>query len=166
MSNRFILSVRAGSNGRVEAAVARHLPHRSGFAAFPHPALLMSNPVSSRASSPDVNEPWGRERVDAQKSVETVPRHSALLSAPPYRSMPGSDGLGQEAAQAVAVAGDAIVCVMPAQHASQPAMLFEQRRVHPPFQFLPQFLQLADQVLRAVAKSANGAAPFWRRRAA
>src|SRR6516165_10133489 len=132
-------------SGRVEAAVARRLPHRSGLAAFPHPALLMSYPVSSRASSPDVNQPWGRERVGAQKSDETVPRHSALLSAPPYGSMPGSDGLGQEAAQAVAVAGDAIVCVMPAQHASQPSMLFAQRRVHPPFQLLPQFLQLADQ---------------------
>src|SRR5215813_671238 len=87
--------------GRVEAAVARRLPHRSGLAAFPHPALLMSYPVSGRSSSPDVNQPWGRERVGAQKSDETVPRHSALLSAPPYGSMPGSDGLGQEAAQAV-----------------------------------------------------------------
>ena len=81
-------------SGRVEATVTRRLPHRSGLAAFPHPALLMSNPVSSRASSPDVNEPWGRQRVGAQKSVETIPRHSTLLPAPPYRSMPGSDGLG------------------------------------------------------------------------
>jgi NAD(P)-dependent dehydrogenase (short-subunit alcohol dehydrogenase family) len=59
--------------------------------------------------------------------------------------MPGSDGLGQETAQAVAVAGDAIVCVVPSQHASQPSMLFAQRRMHPPFQCLPQFLQLANQ---------------------
>ena len=59
--------------------------------------------------------------------------------------MPGSDGLGQEAAQAVAVAGDAVVGIVPTQHTSQPSVLFAQRPVHPPFQFLPQFLQLADQ---------------------
>src|SRR5271157_4503026 len=57
-------------SGRVEAAVARRLPHRSGLAAFPHPALLMSNPVSSRSSSPDVHEPRRRQRVGAQKSIE------------------------------------------------------------------------------------------------
>jgi len=60
-------------SGRVEAAVARRLPHRSGLAAFPHPALLMSNPVSSRSASPDVNEPRRRQWVGAQKSVEPVP---------------------------------------------------------------------------------------------
>jgi hypothetical protein len=31
------------------------------------------------------------------------------------------------------------------QHTSQPSVLFAQRPVHPPFQFLPQSLQLADQ---------------------
>src|SRR6476620_11097335 len=69
---------------------------------------------------------------------------SARLTAPPYRCVPGSHGLGQEAAQPVGVAGDAIVGVVPTHHARQPIVLFAYGRVPPPFHLLPQFLQLAD----------------------
>src|SRR5271163_3689846 len=131
-------------SGRVEAAVARRLPHRSGLAAFPHPALLMSIPVSGRSPSPDVNEPGRRQRVDVQKSVEAIPRQSSLLAAPPQYAMPCFDGLVPEAAQAIAVAGDAEIGVVPAQHASQPSMLLAKSRVHPSFQLVPQYLQLTD----------------------
>src|SRR5271154_1078257 len=110
-------------NGRVEAAVTRRLPHRSGLAAFPHPALLMSIPVSGCSPSPDVNDPGRRQRIGSKNRVEPVPRHSSLLAEPPQYSMPCSDGLVLEAAKAIAVASDAVIGVVPAQHASQPSML-------------------------------------------
>src|SRR5271155_4766183 len=125
---------RTKGTGRVEAAVARRLPHRSGLAAFPHPALLMSIPVSGRSPSPDVNEPGRRQRVDVQKSVEAIPRQSSLLAAPPQYAMPCFEVLVPEAAKAIAVAGDAEIGVVPAQHASQPSMLLAKSRVHPSFQ--------------------------------
>src|SRR5271154_796866 len=122
-SSQELTATREDPSGRVEAAVARRLPHRSGLAAFPHPALLMSIPVSGCSPSPAVNDPGRWQRIGAKNRVEAVPRHSSLLAAPPQYAMPCSDGLVRKTAKAIAVAGDAEIGVVPTQHASQPSML-------------------------------------------
>jgi hypothetical protein len=40
-----------------------------------------------------------------------------------------------------------VVGILAAQRARQPSMLLAELRVHPPFQFLPHFLQLPDRAL-------------------
>ena len=88
-----------------------------------------------------------RESTDRQYALAAKARE---LGWPADRIVVIDEDLGLSGSGFVARSGFArltaeVACVMPAQHASQPSMLFARWRVHPTFQLLPQFPQLADQ---------------------
>src|SRR5919109_1560665 len=102
--------------------VAHNPLHGSGHAAFPHPALALGNDAKSHQGIGMIqSHSWQPALLKALKSLGG---HSALVAAPPKRSLPQPSYLITERVQRLPVHGHPVVMQMSQDHRTQPVSYF------------------------------------------
>ena len=112
--------------------------HRSGRAAFPHPAL---------ASGDDAEAPERIRMTDARsgqpaanQSQHSVPPHSAILAATRERTIPESSDSEPKQGERRAVHRDTVITDVSLDHRAQPSAHYRDRVVHAQLEFVPAWL--------------------------
>src|SRR6516225_5133847 len=110
--------------------VTEHPPHRTGRAAFPHPAPTRMFDGEALVG-PWVKDAWLWEPL-VREPVDPVPPRAVLLAAPRQRAHPEHHDVVPERGQGVDDGWHCVIGKEACRHLPKPLSLAGDRIVHPP----------------------------------